>query len=102
MMQQIPNNPMQMIQQFNQFKNSFTGDPKQAVMNLLQSGQMNPQQLYHLRTLNDSFAGYDFTKNVIFADAIAELFQCQVLKHCFVPGKYILYRFKRTVSPTFS
>lgn len=37
MMQQIPNNPMQMIQQFNQFKNSFTGDPKQAVMNLLQS-----------------------------------------------------------------
>lgn len=51
MMQQIPNNPMQMIQQFNQFKNSFTGDPKQAVMNLLQSGQMNQQQLDQLQAM---------------------------------------------------
>lgn len=51
MMQQIPNNPMQMIQQFNQFKNSFTGDPKQSVMNLLQSGQMNQQQLDQLQAM---------------------------------------------------
>nr|DAV68946.1 MAG TPA: hypothetical protein [Caudoviricetes sp.] len=51
MMQQIPNNPMQMIQQFNQFKNSFTGDPKQAVMNLLQSGQMNQDQLNQLQSM---------------------------------------------------
>ena len=51
MIQQIPNNPMQMIQQFNQFKNSFTGDPKQAVMNLFQSGQMNQQQLNQLQAM---------------------------------------------------
>jgi hypothetical protein len=55
MMQQIPNNPMQMIQQFNQFKNSFTGDPKQAVMNLLQSGQMNQQQLDQLQAMAKQF-----------------------------------------------
>lgn len=55
MMQQIPNNPMQMIQQFNQFKNSFTGDPKQAVMNLLQSGQMNQQQLDQLQSMAKQF-----------------------------------------------
>ena len=55
MMQQIPNNPMQMIQQFNQFKNSFTGDPKQAVMNLLQSGQMNQQQLDQLQAMAKEF-----------------------------------------------
>jgi hypothetical protein len=54
-MQQIPNNPMQMIQQFNQFKNSFTGDPKQAVMNLLQSGQMNQDQLNQLQSMAKQF-----------------------------------------------
>ena len=55
MMQQIPNNPMQMIQQFNQYKNSFTGDPKQAVMNLLQSGQMNQDQLNQLQSMAKQF-----------------------------------------------
>lgn len=55
MMQQIPNNPMQMIQQFNQFKNSFTGDPKQAVMNLLQSGQMSQDQLNQLQAMAKQF-----------------------------------------------
>ena len=55
MMQQIPNNPMQMIQQFNQFKISFTGDPKQAVMNLLQSGQMNQDQLNQLQSMAKQF-----------------------------------------------
>lgn len=55
MIQQIPNNPMQMIQQFNQFKNSFTGDPKQAVMNLLQNGQMNQEQLNQLQAMAKQF-----------------------------------------------
>lgn len=55
MIQQIPNNPMQMIQQFNQFKNSFTGDPKQAVMNLLQSGQMSQDQLNQLQAMAKQF-----------------------------------------------
>lgn len=58
MMQQIPNNPMQMIQQFNQFKNSFTGDPKQAVMNLLQSGQMNQDQLNQLQSMAKQFQSF--------------------------------------------
>lgn len=58
MMQQIPNNPMQMIQQFNQFKNSFTGDPKQAVMKLLQSGQMNQQQLNQLQAMAKEFKNF--------------------------------------------
>lgn len=58
MIQQIPNNPMQMIQQFNQFKNSFTGDPKQAVMNLLQSGQMNQQQLNQLQAMAKEFKNF--------------------------------------------
>ena len=58
MMQQIPNNPMQMIQQFNQFKNSFTGDPKQAVMNHLQSGQMNQQQLDQLQAMAKEFKNF--------------------------------------------
>lgn len=58
MMQQIPNNPMQMIQQFNQFKNSFTGDPKQAVMNLLQSGQMNQDQLNQLQSMAKEFKNF--------------------------------------------
>lgn len=39
------NNMIQMVQQFNQFKNSFKGDPKQAVMRMLDSGQINNQQL---------------------------------------------------------
>lgn len=34
----------QMLQQFQQFKNSFKGNPKQIVMNMLQNGQItNPQ-----------------------------------------------------------
>lgn len=35
------NNPIQMIQQFNQFRQTFQGDPKQQVQNLLNSGQMS-------------------------------------------------------------
>lgn len=34
-----------MIQQFQQFKNSFKGNPKQMVMNMLQSGQISNPQL---------------------------------------------------------
>lgn len=34
-----------MIQQFQQFKNSFKGNPKQVVMNMLQSGQISNPQL---------------------------------------------------------
>ena len=43
------NNPMQMMQEFLRFKNSFKGDPKQEVMKLLQNGQMSQQQLNQLQ-----------------------------------------------------
>ncbi len=43
--QQSPNgiNP-QMLQQLNEFRRTYTGNPKQAVMQMLQKGQItNPQ-----------------------------------------------------------
>lgn len=39
----------QMMQQFNQFRSSFQGDPKAEVEKLLQSGRMSQQQLNQLR-----------------------------------------------------
>lgn len=36
------NNPM--LQQFNQFKSNFKGDPKQQVQNMLNSGQLTQEQ----------------------------------------------------------
>lgn len=39
------NNQMEMIQQFQKFKQSFRGDPKQAVMQMLSNGQINNGQL---------------------------------------------------------
>ena len=50
------NNPMQMIQQFAQFRNSFSGDPKQEVQKLLQSGQMNQSQLNQLQSMAQQFS----------------------------------------------
>lgn len=50
------NNPMQMIQQFAQFKNSFSGDPQREVQKLLQSGQMNQSQLNQLQNLAQQFS----------------------------------------------
>jgi len=39
----VPNN--QMIQQFQQFKSTLQGNPKDIVMNMLQSGKITQQQL---------------------------------------------------------
>lgn len=50
------NNPMQMIQQFAQFKNSFSGNPRQEVQKLLQSGQMNQSQLNQLQSMAQQFS----------------------------------------------
>lgn len=50
------NNPMQMIQQFAQFKNSFSGNPQQEVQKLLQSGQMNQSQLNQLQSMAQQFS----------------------------------------------
>ena len=50
------NNRMQMIQQFAQFKNSFSGNPQQEVQKLLQSGQMNQSQLNQLQSMAQQFS----------------------------------------------
>lgn len=34
------NNPMALIQQFQQFKNSYTGNPQQQIQQMLNSGQI--------------------------------------------------------------
>lgn len=44
------NNPMQTIQQFLQFKQTFNGNAKDEVMRLLQSGKMSQSQLNDLQT----------------------------------------------------
>ena len=49
------NGPMQMIQQFQQFRQQFQGDPKQEVQNLLNSGQMSQQQYNQLQGMATQF-----------------------------------------------
>ena len=49
------NNPMQMIQQFNQFRQTFQGDPRQQVQNLLNSGQMSQEQFNQLSSMAQMF-----------------------------------------------
>lgn len=41
----LPSQMQNMINQYRQFRQSFSGNPKQEVMNLLQSGRINQQQL---------------------------------------------------------
>lgn len=45
----------QMVQQFNQFKASFQGDPKAEVQKLLQTGKMTQQQLDQLQSVAAQF-----------------------------------------------
>lgn len=45
------NSFMQMLQQFQQFKANFHGDPKAEVEKLLQSGRLNQQQLNQLQQM---------------------------------------------------
>jgi hypothetical protein len=42
------NNPFALIQQFQQFKKNFKGDPRQQVQDLLNSGKMSQDQLEYL------------------------------------------------------
>lgn len=52
-------NPMmqfqQMMNQFQQFKQTFQGDPKAEVEKLLQSGKMSQQQLNQLQQMAKMF-----------------------------------------------
>lgn len=47
--------PMGMIQKFNEFKNSFQGDPKAEVEKLISSGKINQQQLNQLQVMAQQF-----------------------------------------------
>lgn len=38
-------NPMEMLSQLNRFKQTITGDPKEQVMNMVNSGQISQAQL---------------------------------------------------------
>lgn len=49
------NGPMQMIQQFMQFKQSFKGDPKAEVEKMLQSGRISQQQLNQVQQMAGQF-----------------------------------------------
>ena len=46
---------MQMLQQFQQFKANFHGDPKAEVEKLLQSGRLNQRQLNQLQQMAKQF-----------------------------------------------
>lgn len=45
----------QMMQQFQQFKATFQGDPKAEVEKLLQSGRLNQDQLNQLQSMAQQF-----------------------------------------------
>lgn len=49
------NGPMQMVQQFMQFKQSFKGDPKAEVQKMLQSGKISQQQLNQVQQMAGQF-----------------------------------------------
>lgn len=50
------NNPIQMIQQFNQFRQQFGNrNPQQEVQNLLNSGRMSQQQYNQLQGMAMQF-----------------------------------------------
>ena len=49
------NGPMQMIQQFMQFKQNFKGDPKAEVEKMLQSGRISQQQLNQVQQMAGHF-----------------------------------------------
>ena len=49
------NGPMQMIQQFMQFKQNFKGDPRAEVEKMLQSGKISQQQLNQVQQMAGQF-----------------------------------------------
>lgn len=46
-----------MMQQFQQFKANFNGDPKAEVEKMMQSGKLTQQQLNHLQAVARQFQG---------------------------------------------
>ena len=48
----------QMIQQFNQFRRTFNGNPQQAVMNMLRQGMMTNAQFQQLAKMANRFQNF--------------------------------------------
>lgn len=53
-----PGNMQGMIQQFNEFKRTFSGDPKQKVLEMLQSGQISQAQLNQAQNMANQFSRF--------------------------------------------
>ena len=53
--QPVNNGLMNMVSQYRQFKNSFQGDPRKKVQELLDSGQMTQQQFNQLSQMATQF-----------------------------------------------
>lgn len=51
----IFNNLPNLLSSFNKFKADFQGDPRQKVQELLNSGQMSPQQFEELKIMASQF-----------------------------------------------
>lgn len=54
----VNNNLANMMNQFNQFRNAFRGDPKAKVQELLNSGQMSQQQYNQLQGMAKQFMAF--------------------------------------------
>lgn len=55
----MPNNDMmQMLNQFQQFKQSLNGDPKQMVMDMLQSGRISQTDLNGAQAFAQQFGRF--------------------------------------------
>lgn len=50
--------PMNMIQDFMQFKQNFQGNPQQQVQNMLNSGQMTQDQFNKLNQMYQQFGSF--------------------------------------------
>lgn len=51
-------NMMNMMQQFNQFRSAFQGNPQQKVQELLNSGQMTQEQFNQLSQMARTFSQF--------------------------------------------
>lgn len=48
----------EMVQQFNQFRRNFNGNPQQAVMNLMKQGMMSNEQFQQLSQMAKQFQNF--------------------------------------------
>lgn len=53
-----PGNMPELIRSFNEFKRTFSGDPKQKVLEMLQSGQISQAQLNQAQNMANQFSRF--------------------------------------------